>query len=139
MNFMGTSKQINIIIIILVTAILIYIYIKVNRNEFFVNENNNNVLKNQDDMDKYHIAKDKTPNIFDINKQFSEVIVYENDTDGRMGLDKCLEYCTPTGGTCTEYGISGNAWCYPVVKYEPKNFRDDISAPNETKLTYVNM
>ena len=42
---------------------------------------------------------------------FRDVIVYQNDPDGRSGLDKCLDNKT---GTCVPWGVStGIAWYYP--------------------------
>jgi hypothetical protein len=41
---------------------------------------------------------------------FNDVIVYENDLDGKLGIDKCLDN---ESGHCVEYGISGVAYYYP--------------------------
>ena len=74
----------------------------------------------------------RTPDIIDVTKMFDDVIVYDNDTDGRIGFDKCIEKCK---GYCVEYGQTGSAYCYPVVKQEKKNF-DGMIVPNERKLVF---
>ena len=41
---------------------------------------------------------------------FKDVVYYENDNNGRLGLDMCIESCD---GNCVEYGQTGNAYCFP--------------------------
>jgi hypothetical protein len=41
----------------------------------------------------------------------SDVTYYDNDDDGRLGLDKCIEKCK--NGSCVEYGVTGHAHCFP--------------------------
>lgn len=59
---------------------------------------------------------EKQNNLNNINAQllddlfFRDVIVYENDYDGRLGLDKCLDN---KSGFCVEYGQTGIAYYYP--------------------------
>jgi hypothetical protein len=56
------------------------------------------------------------------DKLFADVKVYENDNDegyGRLGLDKCLEYCD---GTCVEYGVTGVAHCFPSKNSIKQNY-----------------
>jgi hypothetical protein len=43
---------------------------------------------------------------------FRDVVYYENDLDGRLGLDKCLDNKT---GYCVEFGQTGNAYYYPPL------------------------
>jgi hypothetical protein len=52
---------------------------------------------------------------------FSDLVVYDNDSDagGRIGLDKCLEYCK---GTCVEYGVTGSATCFPAENKVKANY-----------------
>jgi hypothetical protein len=77
----------------------------------------------------------KTLDVIDIDKQFDDIIEYSNDPDGRIGLDKCIEGCH---GYCVEYGMTGDAHCYPVKAYEEKNFYGNV-VPNEVKLSYPNV
>jgi hypothetical protein len=46
---------------------------------------------------------------------FKNVVFYINDEDPyapeqKLGLQKCFDKCV---GTCVEYGITGNAFCFP--------------------------
>jgi hypothetical protein len=59
-------------------------------------------------------------NIFE-DKLFSDVITYENDLDGRLGLDKCIENCK---GLCVEYGETGLAHCFPEKNIVPFEYED---------------
>lgn len=77
----------------------------------------------------------QTHEILDPKKQFTDMIVYDNDPDGRIGLDKCIEKCN---GYCVEYGMTGAAYCYPAREPEVKNFDGDI-VPNEKQLSYPNL
>jgi hypothetical protein len=56
------------------------------------------------------------------DKVFADVKIYENDNDegwGRIGLDKCLEYCN---GVCVEYGVTGVAHCFPSQNSVKRNY-----------------
>ena len=44
---------------------------------------------------------------------FGDIIRYDNDDDGRLGLDKCYDN---KHGHCVEYGVSGIAYYYPPEK-----------------------
>lgn len=46
---------------------------------------------------------------YDPDKLFTDVVIY-NNSDDRMGLDKCLGSCD---GTCVEFGQTGVAHCFP--------------------------
>lgn len=81
------------------------------------------------------LSHPKSTDVVDITKQFTDMTVYENDTDGRLGLDKCLEQCN---GNCVEYGQTGAAYCFPKVTVEPRNYNDAI-VQNERKLSYPNV
>ena len=61
-----------------------------------------------------------------------------------QGIDKCYEYCESKGGKCVEFGVTGNAWCYPKENYKLNNFTTDLYAntsnpSNENKLIFENM
>lgn len=72
-----------------------------------------------------------------IEEQFPDVIAYDNDTETlRMGLDKCAEQCIPKGGTCVEFGVTGNAWCYPKTTNKQK---ETVDIQNNSVYTYANM
>ena len=46
------------------------------------------------------------------DKLFNDVVMYKSDTKDlqKAGIYDCLEKCK---GTCVEYGITGNAFCFP--------------------------
>jgi hypothetical protein len=94
--------------------------------------------------DKYYPVKEKfgdklsirqTHEILDPKKQFTDMIVYDNDPSGRIGLDKCIENCN---GYCVEFGQTGAAYCYPAREPESRDFTGDI-VPNEKQLSYPNL
>lgn len=58
------------------------------------------------------LTDEKKPK-FLFDKLFDDVTTYGNDQDGRLGLDKCLEVCN---GICLEYGVTGNALCFPKTR-----------------------
>lgn len=61
---------------------------------------------------------------------FSDVKEYNNDNDGRLGLDKCLEYCN---GHCVEFGQTGIAYCFPSANPIKANYNTALrSFDNET-------
>ena len=69
------------------------------------------------------VITDRTPQALQKDTLFSDIIVYENEYDdngiGRVGLDKCLEYCD---GACVEYGVTGIAQCFPSKYNLNKDF-----------------
>ena len=83
------------------------------------------------------------------HNQFPDVGMYENDkgyklSDIRLGIDKCYEFCESKGGKCVEFGITGNAWCYPKENIKYNNFTSDLyinntNPSNESKLIYKNI
>jgi hypothetical protein len=46
------------------------------------------------------------------DKLFNDVVMYKSDTKDttKAGIFECLEKCK---GNCVEYGITGNAFCFP--------------------------
>lgn len=76
-----------------------------------------------------------TPDILDLRQQFDDLIVYDNDADGRIGLDKCIEKCN---GYCVEFGQTGSAYCFPAREPQSKDF-NGVIVPNEQKLAYPNL
>ena len=75
------------------------------------------------------------PDILDLTHQFEDMLVYNNDPDGRLGLDKCIEDCQ---GYCVEFGQTGTAYCFPVRETTPKDF-SGVVADNEQKLSFPNV
>jgi hypothetical protein len=106
------------------------------------------LIKNIDTFDPLTKTTDKGPKSIQDDKLYADVIVYENDTEtgtGRLGLDKCLEYCD---GTCLEYGVTGVAHCFPRNNNIERNYyttmRDHEYETEEidragTKLVYPNL
>ena len=75
-----------------------------------------------------------------LEEQFPEIIAYDNDYKTlRMGLDKCAEECIPNGGQCVEFGLTGNAWCFPKVDKKEIDYKTEIDDQNQTKLSYPDM
>jgi len=77
----------------------------------------------------------QTPDILDLRQQFDDMIVYDNDADGRIGFDKCIEKCN---GYCVEFGQTGSAYCFPVTQQKEKDF-NGLIVQNDTKLSYPNV
>jgi hypothetical protein len=77
----------------------------------------------------------KTADILDMSQQFEDMIVYDNQLDGRMGLDRCVEHCK---GYCVENGQTGSAFCFPVRKPVVKDYYGMI-VQNEQKLSFPNL
>jgi hypothetical protein len=93
------------------------------------------------------LRKDKPLMLISEDKIFSDIIPYENQLDGRLGLDICLEKCN---GECLEYGQTGNAYCFPndgkkIMKstfYETlrdKSYINENSDEKPQKLVYPNL
>lgn len=112
------------LIIITIVVILSLIYILFIRRPRIIEEKFGDILSIK-----------RTNDVVDLKRQFDNVIEYSNEPNGRMGLDKCIEGCH---GYCVEYGMTGDAHCYPVQPHEEKNFYGDI-VPNEVKLSYPNI
>ena len=51
---------------------------------------------------------------------FEDVLLYKGDNtlEGELGLEKCIKKCK---GMCVEYGMTGDAYCYPEDYLEVKN------------------
>ena len=80
------------------------------------------------------IKKDNVDYV-NITEQFPEVKTFHNDSDFRMGLDKCIEYKEKQNnkGNCVEYGIAGNAWYYPEVNYNFIGYNEEHKPSNQQK------
>lgn len=93
------------------------------------------------------LRKDKPLMLISEDKLFSDIVPYENQLDGRLGLDICLEKCD---GECLEYGQTGNAYCFPndgkqIMKstfYETlrdESYKYENSDEKPQKLLYPNL
>ena len=88
-------------------------------------------------MEKEGVMNEINAQLFD-DLTFRDVVVYENDPDGRVGLDKCLDNKV---GYCVEYGQTGVAYYYPplqsdkyygqVINREPTQQHFDHEKTNE--------
>lgn len=104
-----------ILILLLITTILTIYFL--NNNQYYKNfegfDPNSFVLSDPfRKIEKESILKQNNAQLFD-DITFGDVIMYENDPDGRLGLDKCLDN---TDGYCVEYGQTGVAYYYPPLQ-----------------------
>jgi len=92
-----------LVIIILILAILFVLY--TNKEHLYPSTINNN-------KDVLAIDNIKTGTRTYDDKLFDDVIMYESDPAdiNKSGVYKCLENCK---GSCVEYGITGNTFCFP--------------------------
>lgn len=81
------------------------------------------------------VSVKKTPDVLDLKQQFEDLIGYDNDPNGRIGLDKCIEKCK---GYCVEFGLTGSAYCYPEHGPEKKDFYG-LVVQNDNKLSFPNV
>ncbi len=89
----------NIYLFILVLVILVWIAI------YLIKKSNENF-----DGLKLENIKEGTRSFDD--KLFDDVVMYKSSLtdESKSGLYECLEKCN---GTCVEYGVTGNAFCFP--------------------------
>jgi hypothetical protein len=103
-----------IILLIILAILVICIYdndISIEKFKNSLDVSGKVVAINPDKSQMKDINKvDFGPNLLN-DKVFSDIITYQNNSDGRVGLDKCYEDCK---GTCVEYGITGIAQCFPL-------------------------
>ena len=107
-------KYINIVILLCVLFYLIYLGLCCPSTENFNFENIEAIsVKNKQNQ---QLLNDIT---------FKDVVVYENEPNGRTGLDRCFDNKT---GHCVEYGQTGIAYYYPELptnKYFGRIIDDD--------------
>jgi hypothetical protein len=104
------------------------------------------------------IVKDRTRNTIDANLftdiTFNDVVVYDNNPNGRLGIDKCYDNIIDQKrrgikeGACVEFGIgTGIAYYYPPV-YNDENYGQIITdeltplekrQPTIGTITYPNL
>lgn len=117
-------KSIILLIILIIVLTLIYY--------FYHTENFDETFEPQKGTFGEVLSKYNPYDFIDYSRQFDDVVVYNNDSTGRTGFDKCIEQCN---GYCVEYGLTGDAHCYEVKPDTRKNFNIDI-AQNDTNLAY---
>lgn len=64
-------------------------------------------------MDKVNLIKQNNTADIDANDLFRTATYYTNRPSGRLGVDICLEKCGQD--RCLEFGVTGNAWCFPTA------------------------
>ena len=84
-----------ILLIILIIIIIITLY-----------ENYNRKIEGLDTFNGRQAIND----MYFYYKMFDDVTYYQNKSDFEFGMDECIEKCI---GYCVEYGITGNAYCFP--------------------------
>lgn len=105
--------QYKILLVVVIIGIIILTYNKYTNKETYTNDPNPVNTTNSTGQSTL-----TPPTLYDSNLMndslFKDVVYYENDIRGdvygRIGLDKCLENCN---GTCLEFGVTGNAYCFP--------------------------
>jgi hypothetical protein len=116
-----------ILILILVAIIFITVYILIRNepftktiSEFFKDVSSNVIKTNQLSSDLPFTAISPVQMITD-DTLFNDTKLIKGDgtLTGEIGLEKCIKTCD---GMCVEYGITGDAFCFP---------RDDSSAKDK--------
>lgn len=103
-----------LISIIIIAGVLLYNlniqenYIKIGNQQFRVNS----------EIEQIKITEGT--DTFD-DALFSDVVFYMGDgtLEGEIGLEKCLKECK--NGNCVEYGVTGDAYCFPNNYESVKN------------------
>jgi len=100
-----------------------------NPTKFSPNGTNKNNANDEIGTSFTQIEKERSRNTIDFNLfndlTFRDIIVYDNDINGRLGLDKCLDNKV---GTCVPYGsFTGIAYYYPPT-YGDTSYGDAITA-----------
>ena len=126
---MSNNKMFNKFILITIIIIALVILYNLNVQENYTKIGNQQFRVNSE-IEKIKIREGS--DTFD-DPLFSDVVFYMGDgtLDGEIGLEKCLKQCK--NGNCVEYGITGDAYCFPN-DYESvkKKFLDTI----KDKMSY---
>lgn len=137
---MERNCSLEFLIIIIVIIYFVYVYlVTTSTTENFGVAGSDAKSKIYDEIKKEYVTDGR---LFTDDALFTDLIYYENDdeVDGTLGLEKCIAACSGKG-ICVEYGISGNAYCFPYddkqVKENYKNKLIESSKPveSETKNT----
>ena len=104
--------------ILFIIILIIILYVS-NNSELFGSISEVDGETNLDNKTLFNMAQNNemTQNTVNLLKDpaFSDLIYYSNDFNpyepGQyLGLQKCFSECN---GTCVEFGITGNAFCFP--------------------------
>jgi len=92
---------------LLVILVIIILMLILKESEYL---DNSSALSNKNIGLKIEYQKTGTDSYDD--KLFNDVVLYESDPADltKSGVFTCLEKCK---GTCLEYGITGNTFCFP--------------------------
>ena len=103
--------------ILVIILILIIVFLLKNYSEHYTILEKNNTTKLSSSLPKQNTRQGSDPLDGEL---FSDVILYKGDNtlEGELGLEKCIKKCK---GMCVEYGITGDAYCYPEEYLEVKN------------------
>jgi len=111
-------------IILIILLILIFILL-INKKENYTYDDKNKKSKNISDG----IIEGSDP----LQGQlFDDVIMYIGDRtlQGELGLEKCIKKCD---GMCVEYGMTGDAFCFPKNS-DQKKFTETIQSELKNKI-----
>jgi len=131
----------------IIVVFLLLLYVNCNKNntnsEYFssyadkpaYSDISRNLPPSLEQLERDRIKNNNDFNLFN-TLTFNDVVIYENEPDGRLGIDRCLDNKV---GTCVPYGnMTGIAYYYPPM-YSNQNFGDIITAeltPQELKTPY---
>ena len=115
--------------ILFIILILVIVFLLKNYSEHYTNLQNNstknlNAISERDNTIKINSTL-RTKNVrkgtdpLD-GKLFDDVLLHRSDDnlEGELGLEKCIKKCK---GMCVEYGMTGDAYCFPEDYLEVKN------------------
>lgn len=111
-------------IILIILLILIFILL-INKKENYTYDDKNKKSKTISDG----IIEGSDP----LQGQlFDDVIMYIGDRtlQGELGLEKCIKKCD---GMCVEYGMTGDAFCFPKNS-DQKKFTETIQSELKNKI-----
>ncbi len=103
--------------ILVIILILVILFLLTNYNEHYTILKNNNTKILSSTLPKQNTRQGTDP----LDGQlFEDVLLYQGDNtlEGELGLEKCIKKCK---GMCVEYGMTGDAYCYPENYLEVKN------------------
>ena len=107
-------------IILIILLILIFILL-INKKENYTyddkNKKSNGIIQGSDILQ---------------GQLFDDVIMYIGDKtlQGELGLEKCIKKCD---GMCVEYGMTGDAFCFPKNN-DQKKFTETIQSEIKNEL-----
>jgi hypothetical protein len=126
---MSNNKMSNKFLLITIIIIAVIILYNLNIQEKYTKIGNQQFRVNSE-IEQIKIREGS--DTFD-DPLFSDVVFYMGDgtLEGEIGLEKCLKQCK--NGNCVEYGVTGDAYCFPN-DYESvkKKFLDTI----KDKMSY---